>query len=93
MSEKVLNNEELEKASGGAAWTDSMYDLSNFVQKTVSVPEGTLLVMQETPGGNFLPTSFRNGEAIYVNQFYNYSGYLLAYKNGAYGLVDGYYVK
>ena len=92
MSE-VLNNEQLEKASGGAGWTDNMYDLYNFDCKPVSVPAGTLLVMQESPGGSFMPVSFQDGEAIYVNRFYSLSGYLLAYKNGTYGLVDANYVK
>ena len=94
MDKKALINEDLDNvAGGGAPWTDSMYDLYNFETKTVTVPAGSLLVMQDRPGGAFMPVSFKDGEQILVNRFYNYSGYLLAYKNGTYGLVDGHYVK
>ena len=48
--------------------------------------------MQERPGGEFMSTSYTNGESILVNMRYAENGYLLAYKNGVYGYVDMNYV-
>ena len=48
--------------------------------------------MQERPGGEFMSTSYTNGESILVNMRYAENGYLLAYKNGVYGSVDMNYV-
>ena len=87
-----LHNEELEGVTGGAVTTDIRYNLNNYGYRTVRVPAGTLLVMQERPGGDFMSTYFMNGESIYVNMRYAQSGYLLAYKNGVYGYVDMQYV-
>lgn len=49
-------------------------------------------IMQERPGGEFMSTSYTNGESILVNMRYAENGYLLAYKNGVYGYVDMNYV-
>ena len=68
------------------------YNLKYYAYKTVSVPLGTLLVMQESPRGAFMSTSYTNGESILVNMRYAENGYLLAYKNGVYGYVDMNYV-
>lgn len=88
-----LENDVLETVAGGAYTQDQIYNLSNYVYRTVSVPAGTLLVMQDGPGGAFLPTSYVNGEAILVNKFISVAGYLIAFKNGAYGFVDAKYVR
>ena len=93
MNSEKLNNEELEKAVGGASTPNGVYNLNSFVYRTVSVPEGTLLVMQERPRGGFLPTYYYNGESIFVNAYYIESGYLIAYKDGNYGYVDAQYVR
>ncbi len=92
MQEVELNNEELEGVAGGGSIQDTKYNLNYYAYKTVSVPIGTLLVMQERPRGEFMSTSFTNGESILVNMRYAESGYLLAYKNGVYGYVDMNYV-
>ena len=92
MDEVVLKNEELERVAGGDSTQDTMYNLSYYDYRTVSVPAGTLLVMQECPGGNFMSTYYTNGESILVNMRYAENGYLLAYKNGVYGYVDMQYV-
>ena len=92
MKEVGLNNEELEQVAGGNSRNDTMYNLSYYAYRTVSVPAGTLLVMQEKPRGNFLSTYYTNGESIFVNMRYAENGYLLAYKDGVYGYVDMQYV-
>ena len=92
MKEVGLSNEELEQVAGGAASQDTMYNLNYYAYRTVSVPTGTLLVMQERPGGSFMSTYYMDGESILVNMRYAESGYLLAYKNGVYGYVDMSYV-
>ena len=92
MQEVKLNSKELENVAGGASLQDTKYNLSNYAYKTVSVPLGTLLVMQESPGGAFMSTSYTNGQSIFVNMRYAENGYLLAYKNGVYGYVDMNYV-
>ena len=92
MQEVKLNSKELENVAGGASLQDTKYNLSNYAYKTVSVPLGTLLVMQESPGGAFMSTSYTNGESIFVNMRYAENGYLLAYKTGVYGYVDMNYV-
>ena len=92
MQEVILNNSELESVAGGDSLQDTKYNLSYYAYKTVSVPLGTLLVMQERPGGEFMSTSYTNGESILVNMRYAENGYLLAYKNGVYGYVDMNYV-
>ena len=55
MEEVKLSNEELEQVAGGVT-NDTMYNLSYYAYRTVSVPAGTLLVMQEWPGGTFMST-------------------------------------
>jgi len=92
MKEDGLNSNELEQVVGGGSLQDTMYNLNYYEYRTVSVPMGTLLVMQERPGGDFMSTYFTNGESIYVNMRYAQNGYLLAYKNGVYGYVDMQYV-
>ena len=92
MKEAGLHNEELEQVAGGGSVQDTMYNLNYYEYRTVSVPVGTLLVMQDRPGGEFMSTYFMNGESIYVNMRYAQNGYLLAYKNGVYGYVDMQYV-
>ena len=92
MQEVELNNEELEGVAGGGSIQDTKYNLSYYAYKTVSVPMGTLLVMQESPGGAFMSTYYSDGEPILVNMRYAENGYLLAYKNGVYGYVDMKYV-
>lgn len=92
MQEVILNNNELESVAGGDSLQDTKYNLNYYAYKTVSVPLGTLLVMQEQPGGEFMSTSYTNGESILVNMRYAENGYLLAYKNGVYGYVDMNYV-
>ena len=92
MKEDELNSNELEQVVGGGSVQDTMYNLNYYEYRTVSVPMGTLLVMQERPGGEFMSTYFTNGESIYVNMRYAQNGYLLAYKNGVYGYVDMQYV-
>ena len=92
MSDIVLNNEDLEGVAGGSSSQDIKYNLNYYAYKTVSVPMGTLLVMQEKPGGEFMSTYYSNGESILVNMRYAKNGYLLAYKNGVYGYVDMNYV-
>lgn len=92
MKEDGLNSNELEQVVGGGSVQDTMYNLNYYEYRTVSVPMGTLLVMQERPGGEFMSTYFTNGESIYVNMRYAQNGYLLAYKNGVYGYVDMQYV-
>ena len=92
MKEVGLSNEELERVAGGESIQDTKYNLNHYAYRTVSVPQGTLLVMQECPGGSFMSTYFTNGESILVNMYYAENGYLLAYKNGVYGYVDMRYV-
>ncbi len=92
ISEK-LNNEELQNASGGAVISNEVFNLNNFVYRSVYVPAGTLLVMQDRPGGGFMPISYSNGESIFVNAYYSEAGYLVAYKAGTYGYVDAKYVR
>ena len=95
MSEEKKNTKdtELENVAGGAVTPDEIHNLNNFVYRTVRVPAGTLLVMQNSPGGGFMSTSYTNGEPIFVNGFYSEAGYLLAFKNGIYGFVDAQYVR
>ena len=92
MQEVELSSKELEGVAGGDSIQDTKYNLNYYEYRTVSVPAGTLLVMQERPGGDFMSTYFMNGESIYVNMRYAQNGYLLAYKNGVYGYVDMKYV-
>ena len=92
MQEVELNNEELEGVAGGGSIQDTKYNLNYYAYKTVSVPIGTLLVMQERPGGSFMSTYYMDGASILVNMRYAEVGYLLAYKNGVYGYVDMHYV-
>ena len=88
-----MSNEELENITGGAVIPDEIHNLNNFTYRTVVVPAGTQLVMQNTPGGSFMSTSYTNGEPIFVNSFFSQAGYLLAFKNGIYGFVDAKYVR
>ena len=92
MQEVELNSKELETVAGGGSLEDTKYNLNYYAYKTVSVPLGTLLVMQESPGGEFMSTYYTDGEPILVNMRYAENGYLLAYKNGVYGYVDMNYV-
>ena len=93
MKEAILINEELKDIAGGVnSMQDTKYNLNYYDYRTVSVPAGTLLVMQECPRGAFMPTYYTDGESILVNMRYSESGYLLAYKNGVYGYVDMHYV-
>ena len=92
MQEVKLNSKELENVAGGASLQDTKYNLSNYAYKTVSVPLGTLLVMQERPRGDFMGTYYVDGESILINLCYSEPGYLFAYKNGVYGYVDMQYV-
>ena len=92
MQEVELSSKELEGVAGGDSIQDTKYNLSYYAYKTVSVPMGTLLVMQEAPGGAFMSTYYSNGDSIFVNMRYAENGYLLAYKNGVYGYVDMKYV-
>ena len=92
MNDIELTNEQLESVAGGSDTQDIKYNLNNYAYKTVTVPMGTLLVMQERPGGEFMSTYYSNGDSILVNMRYAENGYLLAYKNGVYGYVDMNYV-
>ena len=92
MKEFELSNEELERVAGGNASQDTKYNLNYYAYRTVSVPAGTLLVMQEQPGGAFMSTYYMDGESIFVNMRYAENCYLLAYKDGVYGYVDMQYV-
>ena len=92
MKEVKLSNEELDQVAGGYSMQDTKYNLNNYAYRTVSVPPGTLLVMQEWPGGTFMSTYYTDGEPIFVNMCYAENGYLLAFKNGVYGYVDMKYV-
>ena len=92
MKEVELGSEQLESIAGGDSLQDTMYNLNYYQYRTVSVPMGTLLVMQDRPGGEFMSTYYMNGDSIYVNMRYALNGYLLAYKNGVYGYVDMQYV-
>ena len=92
MQEVELSSKELEGVAGGDSIQATKYNLSYYAYKTVSVPMGTLLVMQEAPGGAFMSTYYSNGDSIFVNMRYAENGYLLAYKNGVYGYVDMKYV-
>ena len=92
MKEVGLSNEELERVAGGDSLQDTMYNLSYYAWRTVTVPLGMLLVMQEQPGGTFMSTYYNNGDSIFVNMRYALNGYLLAYKDGVYGYVDMQYV-
>lgn len=92
MKKVELKNEELERIAGGDSKQDTMYNLGFYAYRTVSVPAGTLLVMQEWPGGTFMSTYYTDGEPILINTRYAENGYLLAYKNGVYGYVDMQYV-
>lgn len=92
MNDIELTNEQLESVAGGSDTQDIKYNLNNYAYKTVTVPMGTLLVMQESPGGAFMSTYYSDGEPIFVNMRYAENGYLLAYKNGVYGYVDMKYV-
>ena len=92
MQEVELSSKELEGVAGGDSIQDTKYNLSYYAYRTVSLPQGTLLVMQESPGGAFMSTYFEDGESILVNMRYAEVGYLLAYKNGVYGYVDMHYV-
>ena len=92
MNKVELSSEDLERVAGGESAQDVRYNLSFFAYRTVSVPQGTLLVMQERPGGDFMSTYYMDGEAIFVNMRYSENGYLIAYKNGVFGYVDMKYV-
>ena len=92
MQEVELNSKELETVAGGGSLEDTKYNLNYYAYRTVSVPAGTLLVMQEQPGGAFMSTYYMDGESIFVNMRYAENGYLLAYKDGVYGYVDMQYV-
>ena len=59
MKEPGLKNEELEQVAGGGSVQDTMYNLNYYEYRTVSVPVGTLLVMQERPGGTLCPHTLR----------------------------------
>ena len=87
-----LSNEELQGVAGGNSTQDIRYNLNNFGYRTVHVPAGTLLVMQETPRGAFMSTYYVDGEPILINLCYSEPQYLLAYKNGVFGYVDMQYV-
>ena len=50
MNDIELTNEQLESVAGGSDTQDIKYNLNNYAYKTVTVPMGTLLVMQESPG-------------------------------------------
>ncbi len=89
---KKLSSEELEDVAGGNSSQDIRYNLSYFGYRTVSVPAGTLLVMQERPRGSFLGTYYVDGEEILINLCYSEAGYFFAYKDGVYGYVDMQYV-
>ncbi|MBQ3466810.1 MAG: hypothetical protein IJH21_00620 [Oscillospiraceae bacterium] len=54
MENQVLSNEELDKVAGGAGIPREVRNLNYFVYRTVSVPPGTYLCMQEKPGGGFI---------------------------------------
>ena len=89
----VTKEAELENVAGGAVIPDEIHNLKNYVYRTVAnLPMGTYLQMQANPNGAFMSTMYSTGEPIFVNRFYSESGYLLAFKNGIYGFVDGRYV-
>ena len=90
---KKVNMEKLDQVAGGAAGTDYVHDLNNFVYKTVVVPPGTFLVMQTTPNGAFMKEQYSNSDSIFVHRNFWENGYLLAWKNGIYGFVDAKYVR
>ena len=92
MIKDELSSEELERVAGGDSIQDTKYNLSFYAYITVHVPAGTLLVMQERPGGAFMSTYYTDGESIFVNMRYAENGYLFAYKDGVYGYVDMQYV-
>jgi len=89
-----LDLEDMEAVAGGKR-NDSVHDLKNFVNATVSVPKGTYLVMQVTAGGKFMSVKYKDGESIKVNQNFMEKGYLLAYSpaKDKYGYVDAKYVR
>ena len=62
MNDIELTNEQLESVAGGSDTKDIKFNLNNYAYKTVTVPMGTLLVMQESPGGAFMSTYYSDGE-------------------------------
>ncbi len=93
MESQVLSNEELDKVAAGIGAPREVCNLNYFVYKTVSVPPGTLLCMQEKPGGAFMYPYWNDGDSIFVNPYYIERGYMIAYKGGDLGYVDAKYVK
>ncbi len=89
-----VNENEMNHIAGGSVVPDEIHNLKNFVNRTVvGLPSGTCLQMQSCPDGPFLPVMYYEGNNIFVNAFFMQEGYLLAFKDGMYGFVDGGYVR
>lgn len=73
---------------------DPVFDLGNYVDSMVSVPDDKLLVMQTMPNGGFLPVKYRNGDIIIIHKDYYNDGFLMAYSPGfgMFGYVNAVYV-
>ena len=85
MENQVLSNEELDKVASGAGIPREVRNLNYFVYRTVSVPPGTYLCMQEKPGGAFMYPYWNDGDSIFVHPTYQERGYMIAYKGGDFG--------
>ena len=73
--------------------TDARYDLSDYSYRYVSTRGRGNLVFQTYPNGSFLyDHQYREGERIYVNEYWRQDGYAIAYDNGTYGYVDASYI-
>lgn len=73
---------------------DNVYDLSNYIFATVCVPSDKLLVMQESPYGEFMQIKYKNGDQIMIHKEFNQNGFLMAYSSdkNIYGYVNAQYV-
>ena len=89
-----LSNEELDQVSGGSR-TDSIHDLSRFIQRTVCnvihYDDTACLTLRRTPNGAIIPNvGWQNGDPILVHGQYKEDGWYFAYHcgSGKYGYVN-----
>ena len=102
--EKMLSEDELEQAVGGAQDSFNgvpLYDWSKFaiaVSHGVTTGPDSYLTIRYAPDGpvNHNVGGWGNGEMVYVHPYYTMNGkdavWRWAYRNGFYGWVNGRYL-